>query len=517
MKNLILNCLTILTISTIGLLLNSCHTDMTAIRMVFPDLVNDGEIIEVTQVSGNIGKQASASNNVDFDITDFRDGLYLSVDQHLGINDVVLKENLVDLLQPGQLFQATNSVEIPFGTRTGDYYLLFNVNQVFGGLEPNQSDNLIAEPITINGFSNAGRDLIPINFKVEKDLLAESQIRIFWTACNFGQSAVPTSEVKYYLSNNPTLEAGEDLCIGSSTVAALDGFEKREYSFSPFIQNDNFGYKYLLIVMDETNTITEFNEENNVNAQRIYLRERRPDLEITTFEAPIGVQTNVPILLNTRVRNSGTKSSGNFKLQYILSVDASVGNNDDITLSSINLGGQSMSSSTIYNHFISIPANVAEGAYHLFAVSDADNVLLEYSENNNRASLRICVHGDFDNLMEEDDTHQHEEARQHVDVPIFARGTELTENYIREFVSEQMKVYPNPTRHQTNLELTILRDAEVAIYLRDAMGQSLFSYQGKMEKGKNLKSINLRDYPSGMYLIQVELEDQRFSKTIILE
>jgi len=502
----------------ISLILTSCHTDMTVVRFFAPELAEAGEEIEVTKVYGNLGKGETADENDE----GYNTQVYLSLDSYLSSDDELIEETSGTFLFPGQKNEDLSSVVIPSNTPTGNYYLLYNVNKTFQVLENNVANNLASRRVHIEGTSNTGSDLAAINFQVEQnDLLGDDLLTVFWTAYNFGQTNTAATQVKYYLSEDAVLNPTTDLCIGNQTVSSLEANEKKDYAFRPLIPNENIGTQFIIISIDANNAVPEFNELNNTVMQRIYVRQRRPDLSIFSFESPIGVQTNEPILLTTKISNAGgTAVSGNFQLHYILSENATLGGSDDVILETFSLGGISTIGGVVtYNHSIIIPQNISQGTYHIFVVADPENLIPEYSTGNNRKMLRLCVHDDFNNLINENSSedHRHNDARQSISAPIFSRNSDLTQDYLEGLVANQIEVYPNPAAERTNVAFEISRDAEVSIFIRDMKGQSVFQFTGKMQEGKNLQSIPLNNFAGGTYIVQVIYEKEMFSEIIVVE
>lgn len=65
-------------------------------------------------------------------------------------------------------------------------------------------------------------------------------------------------------------------------------------------------------------------------------------------------------------------------------------------------------------------------------------------------------------------------------------------------------VYPNPTKGQFVLDLNIKDRSNLSIKIADIYGKELFEEQIKFSSGRNLKQIDFSNYPTGVYIIQIQ-------------
>lgn len=80
-----------------------------------------------------------------------------------------------------------------------------------------------------------------------------------------------------------------------------------------------------------------------------------------------------------------------------------------------------------------------------------------------------------------------------------------------------LKVYPNPTNGEFNVEFTIDRDGEASIKLLDLSGRVVKQVQTVVSEGINLVTLNIAELTTGMYQIQVENEGSLKSVSKILK
>ena len=67
-------------------------------------------------------------------------------------------------------------------------------------------------------------------------------------------------------------------------------------------------------------------------------------------------------------------------------------------------------------------------------------------------------------------------------------------------------VYPNPTKHQANLQIVLPEVSEVVAHLRTLSGQMVRQVftPHDLPAGEHLFDLNLHDLASGMYLLSVQ-------------
>jgi Secretion system C-terminal sorting domain len=78
-----------------------------------------------------------------------------------------------------------------------------------------------------------------------------------------------------------------------------------------------------------------------------------------------------------------------------------------------------------------------------------------------------------------------------------------------EQTEEPFEVYPNPSNGKIKVSFTLQQDENVWINLYDNQGRSLQirDFEGKF--GKNLIELDLQDYPSGAYFINLQSSQKR--------
>ena len=80
-----------------------------------------------------------------------------------------------------------------------------------------------------------------------------------------------------------------------------------------------------------------------------------------------------------------------------------------------------------------------------------------------------------------------------------------------------LQVFPNPTENFVNITLDWDNTADAQISIRNIQGQTIRKSSEKIHQGANHFSISLEEHPKGIYLLQINLDDQQVIRRIIVE
>jgi len=86
-----------------------------------------------------------------------------------------------------------------------------------------------------------------------------------------------------------------------------------------------------------------------------------------------------------------------------------------------------------------------------------------------------------------------------------------------EFGSISMIAYPNPAHDVLNVEFTSESDETAIVKMIDAAGRLIYTESFNATSGANRKSIQVADFAKGIYLIQVEMNNQIEKLRVIVE
>lgn len=95
----------------------------------------------VNVLNSNAGTAAASSHQVN---------AYLSTDNLLSVNDVLLSNYIVSSVNPNASVSISNwSIQIPVGTNVGSYYLILKTDGNNSIVETNENNNVLSSPLTI--------------------------------------------------------------------------------------------------------------------------------------------------------------------------------------------------------------------------------------------------------------------------------------------------------------------------------------------------------------------------------
>ena len=118
----------------------------------------------------------------------------------------------------------------------------------------------------------------------------------------------------------------------------------------------------------------------------------------------------------------------------------------------------------------------------------------------------LCVRGDEDAVGMNDIIYLE------VDTNFIVSGT--NNNSIGNQLS--LDLYPNPTKNQTNLNLTIDKTSTVVIQVVDVLGRNVFFNSKNLAKGTHLVVLDFDDYDSGIYYINTQISGKTFSNKLVV-
>jgi subtilase family serine protease len=208
------------------------------------------------------------------------------------------------------------------------------------------------------------------------------------TTSNMGAAASPSSSTAIYLSTDAVLDGGDTL-LGSRAVPGLPVGTSSTGSTSITIPSIPPGTYYLIAKADGPNAITESDESNNTLAKKILIG---PDLQVSVLRAPTSAVAGSTISVSDTTRNSGGITDGTSTVtRYYLSKNASVDASDTVLASRTVpvLGVNAADAGPSIN--VVIPASTTAGLWHIIAVADATNAVMESNETNNKKVIPITI------------------------------------------------------------------------------------------------------------------------------
>ncbi|GAA4042386.1 hypothetical protein GCM10022409_30480 [Hymenobacter glaciei] len=332
----------------------------------------------------NQGNSTASSSNV---------GYYLSTNTVFDAADVLLLNSPGTTLIGGGYQTRYNTLTVPAGTATGNYYVLFVADPTNVVAESNEANNVSSYSLQVVAPSI---DLITSQPYLSTSVSAAGNV--LSTTCyiqNQGNTTAPSSNVGYYLSTNTVFDAADVLLLNSPGTALASGGYQTRYNNITIPVGTVAGSYYVLFVADPTNVVAETNEANNVSSASLLLLApgvdlipQQPQLSATNATPGFGIQGACNIV------NSGTSTAPSSTLGFYLSTDQTFDAND-VQLATVT--GPSLGSGQTTNRgaTLVVPTGTAAGSYYVLFVADPANGVAETNETNNVASLSLVVNPPF--------------------------------------------------------------------------------------------------------------------------
>ena len=227
--------------------------DLTVSGMSGPPRGAAGSPITVTETTSNQGGGNSAATSVTF---------YLSLDWIFDAADTPLNTTRpVPALVNGGSSSGSTTLTIPAGTASGVYYIIARVDAPNAIAETQEGNNTAYYSVRI------GPDLwVSWFYPTPNKSVAGGTVNVANTITNQGGGSAGASTVRFYLSTNYTLEAG-DVLVGERAVPALGAGQINSGTTPVQIPAGTpAGNYYLLAQADALGVVDESPETNNVTS-----------------------------------------------------------------------------------------------------------------------------------------------------------------------------------------------------------------------------------------------------------
>jgi large repetitive protein len=191
-------------------------------------------------------------------------------------------------------------------------------------------------------------------------------------------ASAPASSLKFYLSDDQTLDGGDVELAPARAVPILGpGGVSTAVTTLTIPPSVTTGSKFILARADAADQVIEADEGNNVTAWPIEIGDFA-DLQITAVAGPATVRAGQNMTVSFTVKNAGTAPVGAFNVTLYLAPSApppAPGDGNAVGLKPIaSLGTLASLATTVV---VSVPDDLAPGVYALSAVADADGVIPE--------------------------------------------------------------------------------------------------------------------------------------------
>ncbi len=188
---------------------------------------------------------------------------YLSSDNAYSAGDLLLGSDNIPILNMTQTVAISEILTIPAATNPGTWYILFYADASLQVSESNETNNVGFAQITVTPEILYPDLIIQNPSAIPSTIEAGQTTNASCSVKNQGAGSAPASVLKYYLSADMLLNAG-DILIGSdnfATLAASGSIALNEVVTIP--SSTEAGNWYILFVADANFQIAESNEANN--------------------------------------------------------------------------------------------------------------------------------------------------------------------------------------------------------------------------------------------------------------
>jgi hypothetical protein len=376
------------------------YADLLVSGVSLPASASSGESLRVGWTVENAGTGTT-------DHSTWADRIVLSANDQYGDADDVVLATIPHSgpLAVGDSYHAEADVQLPRG-KAGSYWLLLQADsslQVFEFLYDNNNVGRSIEPINIARTPAA--DLRTASLTAAEKAISGRSLNVAWNVGNVGEGTTgdgtPGGMVSEWsdrlvLSRNLLRGDADDTLLGtfahSGELAAGSEYTRSEsVSLPSGIEGDYFLYLQTDV---QDKVYEESREANNPSAFRpIRIDLPRPDLLVTSIDAPTAALNGSDVSVSWHVDNLGTLATGvaNWVDRVILSRDAFLDAGDVVLKTVAHSGALDEGAGYSAAATVTIPTgySMSEGEYFLFVDTEAGKAITEAVETNNATSSPI--------------------------------------------------------------------------------------------------------------------------------
>lgn len=241
--------------------------------------------------------------------------------------------------------------------------------------------------VTPGGGVGQGADLMPVSVElVAAVLTAGDSISVTDTTMNIGDQTGSNFQVGVYLSLDAIVDVTDTL-LGFRTIGSLGVGASSIGGGSVTIPVSTMAGDYFVgVIVDDLNTVSEPNENNNVIVASEVLTvnaAQLPELSVDSVVfTPIFLDAGESVQVTEAVVNNGIVAASGVVVGIYLSLDATITSADILlgfrTLSSLDVSEGSMNVGSLV-----VPPNLFAGNYNVGVLVDDGNAIAETNETNN--------------------------------------------------------------------------------------------------------------------------------------
>lgn len=306
----------------------------------------------------------------------------------------------------GGTFDLNRTLTVPAGVAPGAYFLIASTDTGGAVLESDEGNNTAvseAPLVVINGAAGGPNLVISVTSPVvtvsDDDHAEDSHFTATTTVRNLGTGSPNDFRIVWVLTRDSIIGNEDDIVIEEDDVSRTGGIGPG----GSYIVTDEFdfpagvpaGAYRLGARVDWTGVIGESDESDNTALSAgtgivVNGGAGNPNLTVTVstpaVTLPGDLREDLHFTGTATVRNTGTGSPGEFRMTWILTRDAIVGNGDDIVIENEDYhfpGGVAAGTPVVVNQELEIPAGTPAGSYRLAVRIDGTGVVSETNETDN--------------------------------------------------------------------------------------------------------------------------------------
>lgn len=225
--------------------------------------------------------------------------LYLSANTLVEPGDLLLNGALaVPALGAGAAASASVSVGIPTGQAPGQYYVIAKADADDVLFESQEGNNTRAR------FLLVGPDLIVSSLTVPTPATPCAALVVSDTVKNDGGGSAAASTVRFYLSANSTLDAGDTFLSGREVATLGPGASASGQTTLTIPSGLGMGTYYVIAEADGAKVVAETQETNNTAARAVQIG---ADLVVSALTVPAKGGSGAPVTVSDTTTNQGSE------------------------------------------------------------------------------------------------------------------------------------------------------------------------------------------------------------------
>jgi subtilase family serine protease len=347
-----------------------------------------GEDITINWAVTNTGNGSALAGWYDY--------IYLSADEILDGNDTLLGGEFAPgstSLNASSSYTSQKNVSVS-GVTPGQWYILVKADGTGYQAESNENNNVSAIPITLGSI-----DLVPTITSTFDTATSGTKVSLAWSVTNNGTAPTAKSWVdRIYLSDDDKFDANDLLLNEYNRTQSLLANSSYQTQLDLNLPIEISGNRYLLVVTNADNQVTETDATNNITSKLIQINlGEYADLAVSNINVSpqlilldrVALPPTIEVGWTVTNNGTGTGKESKWYDRIIASIDETIGNGDDVVLGTyLRDGSLVKGASYSKSESIVLPANFSPNKYKLFVQTDADvrnnagNIIYSVFENN---------------------------------------------------------------------------------------------------------------------------------------